>query len=93
MTKRLTEKEVIEMIATNLEYAELRQAAKEAYLKVNSANLDNLVGVGKNNPDITPECNKFRRLFVGINHELPTSNKLLYNEIILPIFLPKVAKD
>jgi hypothetical protein len=91
--QRLNREEVITLIKIDPERSDLRAAAEEIYKRVVSVNSDNLVGEDKKTPNVTKECDRFRKLFIGINYELPTSDKLLYNEIILPIFLPKVVKD
>jgi hypothetical protein len=92
-SKRLNREEVITLIKSDPEYSELREAARRLYLKANPVQRENLIDKTDNKPDIEKECREFRKLFVGINYELPTSDRLMYSEIILPIFLPKVVED
>lgn len=93
LSKRLNREEVITLIKTDLKYSELREAARMLYLKANPVQRDNFIDKTDKRPDIEKECREFRRLFIGINYELPTSDRLMYSEIILPIFLPEVVKD
>lgn len=91
--QRLNREEVIALIKSDPEHSELREAARNLYLKANPVQRENLIDKTDNKLDIEKECREFRRLFIGINYELPTSDRLMYSKIILPIFLPEVVKD